>query len=348
MLCHLLAFGVYALAIASFAAYGWFASPKQRVDCWKLVRESLCFLPAVLIYMFFFEHRGTLGFYYENPLETKLAGIFAAFSAPDGLSWDFPLIALMVAAAMFLWWRAGIAFSSRETAVASAAMLAAFLVAPVSALGFWFVDGRLALPLLCFTLAFGHVQRRSDLTPNILTALALVLLAVVLQRSAATVQQWQFASETYTQVRHAMDSIEIGSRIATILREPGSGLEFTPEQTVASFAIMDHSAFVPDFDGFPLSQDSIAFKDEVVDDARHFRNLVIKRDTASSIFDWTRLGEKFDYVLFFLAERDVEAPVAFRRVAEGKGFVLFSTPRRNAAAPSRASNNLLRPLSGTA
>jgi hypothetical protein len=322
LVCHLIAFTVYALAIACFALCGYGASSKQADGQWKLLREALHFVPALLIYAFFFEHRGTLGISYEDPLTTKLDGLYAVFSTADGRGWDFALIAMLAAAAAFLWSRAGLAFSSRGAAEAILTLLASFVLAPYFLLGFWVFDSRLALPLVCFVLAFTQVRDLSMLTPRAASFMMLGLFAIVLQKSAATFAQWQLASESFTQLRHAMALIEEGARVATIVRRNGSGGEPRPAQTAASFAIIDHLAFVPELDAFPLSQDSVEFTKDVLDDVWHFRDLAVNDGAA---FDWTRQAGKFDYVLYLAGGQPAEAPAAFRRVADGNGFVLLST-----------------------
>jgi hypothetical protein len=333
LLCHLIAFGVYALGAAAFLLNDWRAG-RQTTTGSKLLREALCFLPAVLMYALFFEHRGTLGLHWENPLKTKLAGLLSLFCATGGREWDLALIALTCAAAAFLWHRSGITFSSRGAAAATAAMLAAFVLAPNFALGFWFLDSRLALPLLCFALAFARPRNPLAITPKAAALMLLGLATVAVQRAAATAQQWQLASQTYGEVRRAMTPIEPGARIATVVRNEGSGPQLAAAQNSASFAIVDHSAFVPDLDAFPLSQDSIAFNSNVVDDARSFRGLMIGEGSGPAP-DWAQLAARFDYVLFLGGEA-AETPATFRPVTAGKNFLLLSARRTALSAPPRA------------
>lgn len=320
--CHLIAFGVYALAVGTFALYGWFTSPRRKEDRLKAARELLHFLPSLLLYALFFEHLGTMRVSYGNPLDAKLAGLYAMFSSPDGLGWDYLLITAAAAAAMLLWRSAGLTFASRMTAFASAAMLAAFMLAPASALGFWLVDSRLALPLLCFALTFVQVPRAASLAPQLAAGLIFGLFAVAAQRSAATIEHWRLISQTYAHVRQAMSGIKEGSRIATVVRQQGLHPQFAPEQSAACFAIIDHAAFVPDLDAFPLSQDSIAYKDAFAEEARRFRNLSV--DASNPNLDWEQLAKAFDYVLFFTGGAPADAPAFLHPIARGKDFVLLS------------------------
>jgi hypothetical protein len=340
MLCHLTAFGVYAVAIASFTLYSWTTSSKRIDDYWRVIREALYFLPTVLTYLFFVEHSGgppsALGFlqlylYYFNPVRTKLGGLLGLFYSANGLGWDLTLAAFVAAAAIFLWRRAGIKFVSRGAITATAAMFAVFVLAPFYSMGSYFLDSRLALPLLAFVFAFAGVRRESALTPKAAAIMMAGLFAIVLQRSVLTAEGWRSASETYTQVRNAMARMEEGSRVATIVRKQGFGPEVPPIQNIASFAVIDRLAFIPNLYAFPMAQDPVEFKGEFVDDVWNFRSLVLQN--ASDVPDWTRLAERFDYVLFFDGGHFEMVPPSFRRVASGTGFFLLSTQRPNLAAP---------------
>jgi hypothetical protein len=156
-------------------------------------------------------------------------------------------------------------------------------------------------------------------------AVMLVALAATAIRFGEVDAQWAATSARTAQLRGALHALPQGAKVATVIAvdQPRYG-DLYPLRHVASFAITDRQAFIPNFFGFPFNGESVSFRPDAAAIAALWNKdwLVYMPDEP---IPWGVLCAHYDAVLVIEQGRRPELPAcAARALSAGPGYGLYS------------------------
>ena len=303
-LCHLSAFGVYALGAVSWqlrrarAARQLPAGPGRGV----LLPTAMAFaqfLPAALIHLAV--ARPTAGANWVDPVlgagwtarvvyKLVLPLFVPASGLPTYPPWQSLLAVLLCVVLIGALLRETVRFQAACLWIAIPIALAILLLPP-SGFGSNNLDTRL-LPVLLLILWAGLEAASATRRARALT-LALVSAGVVLS-SAVTFGEWRQRDPDYAALRAALDELPPGARVATVAPHPSGGKFFlTPN--FAAWGVIDRGFLLSSFYLAPFQPFWVAFRPEEIAVAR----LARLDDLRQRPPDYRDLQSSFDYVVFF-------------------------------------------------
>lgn len=322
-LCHLAAFGVYAVCVLGCLAV---RSPGEHGP-WQFARRAalagLQFVPALYLHLAMFRPG------------TNLAAAFPDASASAFLAYKAVLLLLIpkvslhsaalpagivlafVAFCLTVGWRHGDLSMARPAKPLLALLAIAILLLPPLGLGSNMVDLRLALPLALVFWASLDLspagQRRAHWLPW-------AIGAGVVVTSAATLLHWAGSAPLQRDLRAAMARIEPGSRVAAVaVAESREGPGLTPH--AAAWSVIDRSAFLSVFYVRPFQPFPVAFRPGFVALASRAR-----LDNAGPAPPLDALRGYFDYVVAF-------GPEAATAEWAGSATTLYASPASRLIRP---------------
>jgi len=238
--CHLVAFGLMALAIggielAALQARGW------RGIVRPFGAMVLPVLPPVLLWLAAWRPGpgDGGGLAWANPLRKfdLLFSVFDEYSRP----FDVAGFALLVLALGWGFWRGRLAID-RRLGMALAVLVAAYGLMPARLLGGSGVDHRLPVMLFLLLVAATRPVGWSRRTGTIVGALLLILFV---SRMAMVEQAWLRADRTYRPILAAFDRLPPGTRLAVASGPGAVGAGDLPLLHLPTYAIIAVDAFVP-------------------------------------------------------------------------------------------------------
>jgi hypothetical protein len=322
MCSHLMGFGVLALLVLSREAWLlWRARPAPR---WAAALPALAALAAcTLFYLLAFERGLGLDLHwYDTPAGKlrNLASPFVAYAVLPGLA------VMALVAGLVLWlWRTQRLLLQPGWRVPVGLFGLVFLVMPSVIMNSHYAGSRL---LIVAALAFvAHAVLRVDKRGQ--AAVMLVALAATSIRVAEADAHWAATSARTAQLREALHAVPRRAKLATVLVVgQSSHTALHPLRHVASFALIDRQAFIPNFFGFPFNGESVAFGPEAAAiTALVNKDKLIYR--ADETIDWDVLCTHFDTVLTI--GEGIEAPrppCALRALGTGPGYGIYTLNAR--------------------
>jgi hypothetical protein len=153
----------------------------------------------------------------------------------------------------------------------------------------------------------------------------LVALAATSIRVAEADAHWAATSARTAQLRHALHAVPLGAKLATVLVvSQSSHTALHPLRHVASFALIDRQAFIPNFFGFPFNGESVAFRTEAaaITALINKDQLIYRPDET---IDWDLLCAHFDTVLTIGEGTEApRPPCALRALGTGAGYGVYA------------------------
>ena len=238
--CHLVAFGLMALAIGGIEL----AALRERQ--WRgIVRPFgamiLPLLPPVLLWLAAWRPGpgDGGGLAWANPLRKfdLLFSVFDDYSRP----FDVAGFAVLLLALGWGFWRGRLALD-RRLGTALAVLVAAYLLMPARLLGGSGVDHRLPVMLFLLLVAATRPIGWSRRTGTIVGTLLLTLFAA---RMALVEQAWLRADRIYRPILAAFDRLPPGTRLAVASGPGAVGAGDLPLLHLPTYAIIAVDAFVP-------------------------------------------------------------------------------------------------------
>ena len=322
LLCHLMAFAVFGAAVLAAAVQDCWSTRASGLRYRPALRALAVLLPGALAYAVLFEHAGRLDLAFDPTFRTKLFGLLGIIYS-HGLWWDGLLPGAAIVTVVVMRRRVQLSFANATVRFILFLLALLYLLAPFAAMGSWYLDTRLAVPLVCCAIAFVRV----DPLPSARSTLAVVLLvclsALVVQRSLVVASDWREASRHFAQVRQALNTVPAGTSVATLLRKArASGPESPPMRYAAALGLLDKALLIPNLFAYPFNGQLIEFKPACVEYIRPY--------TSATQFpgppdDWVALSRSFDYVLIQGSSMRQQPPAYYRLVAEGPYFELWAT-----------------------
>lgn len=295
-LCHLAAFGVYAVCVLGYLA----VRPPGEHGVRKFARRAALagtqFLPALYLHLVTFQPGTNPAAPYPDTSASALLAYKAVLlllipkvslhsaALPAGIVLAFVVFCLTVG------WRHRDLSMARPAKPVLILLAIAVLLVPPLGLGSNMVDLRLALPL---TLVF---WASLDLTPagqRRAPWLPWAIGAGVAITSGATLLNWAESAPLQRDLRAAMTHIEPGSRVAVVaVAEGRDGPGLTPH--AVAWSVIDRSVFLSAFYIRPFQPFPVAFRLEFVPLASRAR-----LDNAGPAPPLDFLRGYFDYVVAF-------------------------------------------------
>ena len=320
MLAHLMGFGVLALLVLSHEAWQlWRRRTAPLRERWSPALPALIALVACgLFYLLAFERGLGLDVHWYDSLGSRLRNLASPFMAyelvPGGA-----VMALVVGVMLWLWRTRRLRLQPGWWSPVGLFVLT-FALMPSVIMNSHYAGARLLIVGALVFLAFTTL--RPDKRAQ--TAVVLVALAATAIRLAEVQTQWTATSTRTAALREALHAVPVGAKVATVISvgQP-SRSELYPLRHVASFAIIDRGAFIPNFFGFPFNGESVSFRPEAAAITAQVNKdeLVFWRDKP---IPWASICSHFDTLL--VIEEDHQPPLpacAVRALRAGPGYGLY-------------------------
>jgi hypothetical protein len=315
--CHLSSVGVYLLGVFAYE-YSLPSDKSKWVQSARAFAVAACLaLPALIMHLSTYRPGSNLASAYPAIPLLALAAykLLLPFLLP-GLIYDarVPIVILMMTATVlgvYRGWKHGYIGFSRSGLTIAAVLGIVIGILPPYGLGSRMVDARLVLPLLLVMWASldyrpVHAAARSP------TTLAIAVAAGVVTLAADTTQRWLSSQGEYIQLRHAMQAIQQGSKVAvTIL----SMEDFGPSPHAAAWVVIDRSVFLSSFYLRPFQPFMLGYRPELVALAKRSR-----QDDQGPPASLAGLQGHYDYVIAFGHEPALS-------LYAGRANVMYRSPR---------------------
>jgi hypothetical protein len=301
-LCHLSAFGIYALGAISWqlrGAIGASAATDGGAPPPPLYAVGQ-FIPAALIYIA--SERPTAAASWIDPalsggwwavLEHKAMMFLTAPMAgvPANPPWIYVLPLLICAALAAAMWRGALRYRT-EALWLAVPLVAAIVMLPYSGFGSSSVDARL-LPALLLIVWTGLDLARST---EALRAVVMCLVAAATVGSATDVLiQWRERDPEYGALRVALSELPSGARVAAVIAgaSPGARADLSPY--FAAWSIVDRGVLLSSFDIVPFHPCWVGFRQPYLAPVRDARTI----DPRLPAAPFAALRAQFDYLVVF-------------------------------------------------
>ncbi len=243
---HLLAFGMYAVMVATFE-FGqiWLRRKPVGAAIRDLVIGGLPFLPALAL----MAHNSSEGrIIYANPLRKfdLLFSVFDNYSRP----FDVTCFVLIVLAIGFAYWRRWVRLAP-EMVLPLLGLLAVYIAMPTQLFTAAGVDRR--IPMMIFLALIGGSTwqaRFARIEPRFMAGAAL-LFAVRLAVIAAV---WFQGGKLYARLIPVLDALPRGSCVAVAFGKDSIQVAKAPLTHFTTLAVARRDAFVPTIFHYPLQQ----------------------------------------------------------------------------------------------
>lgn len=295
-LCHLAAFGVYAVGVLASLPLRDAGERSWRPLAGRAALATAQLLPALSLHLFLFQPGTNLA----APFPDASPGAFLAYKAVLVLlipkvsihSAHLPagIVLVLLAFCLALGSKLGYLSISRPGRRILALLGIVTLLLPPFGFGSNMVDLRLALPL---ALVFWASLELSPAGQRATRWLPWAIGAGVVVTSGATLLDWAGSAPLQRDLRAAMSRIEPGSRVAAVaVAEHREGPGLTPH--AAAWSVVDRSAFLSIFYIRPFQPFPVAFRPEFVPLAG-----LARLDSAGPAPPLESLRGHFDYVVAF-------------------------------------------------
>lgn len=329
---HLVALGIYGLAIASFEAWRLWERKSLRPACFarSAIALALPFAPFLYILM----HSPTWGLSRDNlwAAQGKLDAIRLFVTVYSDLA-DVPFLVLIVLA-IGIAVRRGLVRVHPAGLVVAGVIAIAFLAMPRQAFGSWVADQRLVVGIFFLTLGFISIDLQKLEKQNAFFAICLVAIAF---RVVDVSVNWSVISQPLLELKNSLHSIEFGSRLLV------TQVDNLPEGTVdaalshaPNLAVIERSALVSRLFVVPGKQILQARPDyhdhvDVEDgDTPTISQVIVAAHTGivagGKTHYWDGWPAFYDYVIVLGTDPDESAnpaPEILQLVHVGRGFDLF-------------------------
>ena len=237
---HLVALGVYGLAIASFEIWRLLSSRELRVLPWLISVAALAlpFLPFVDILM----HSPTwqLASVYDWESQGKLEAIQTFLSVYSDLT-DMPLLVLIGITIAMAIRRKLVRFHPAGLVIATVLSIT-FLLMPRQAFGSWMADQRLVVAIFFVTLGFISIDLHKLENQNFFFAMCLATIAF---RVVDVSVNWSSISEPLLELKSSLHFMPKGSRLlVTQVDNFGNGQIDAALSHAPNLAVIERSALV--------------------------------------------------------------------------------------------------------
>lgn len=321
MSAHLMGFGVLVLLVLSREGWlFWRHRAEPLPGRLKAALPTLCALAAcALLYLLAFERGLGLDMHwYDTPASKlrNLASPFMAYDIPPGLA----VMALVVGVILWLWRSGRLALQAGWWAPVGLLVMT-FVVMPSVIMNSHYAGARLLVVAALIFLAFATM--RADKRAQ--TAVVVVALAATAIRLAEVQTHWAVTSARTAVLREALHVVPLGAKVATVVSVGQlSYSELFPLRHVASFAIIDREAFVPNFFGFPFNGESVAFRPAAaaLTALLNKDELIFWRDKP---IDWASICSHYDVLLVIEQGHKPALPACVARVlSTGPGYGVYA------------------------
>ena len=332
---HMLVLGFWALVIGAFelqrAAIAWKTTRRRQIQGIVALLITLV-LPLILFSRSRTGHEAGSAIRYAPVWWAKPFAFARTFLSAD-LAVDVVTCIVIGALCAFLIYRRSIRLSSRMC-LPLAALMVLFLVMPLDLFSAQFVDIRIPIVLVFFTIASMRVENRA------VVAILLVLLAF---RSVMIAADWKRYDAVYAQYMAAFSKMSDGGALftATAQPPPSSIREWIahwqpPTSHIASLAVLEKEVFVPGTWAHPSQQPitvsprfqaMYSFQDH---DPLRFESVAdLERITRRIAALNAEAGGTHSYLLLLAADQwRRPIPTTLVEVGAGTGFRLFEIVAR--------------------
>ncbi|MBN9534912.1 MAG: hypothetical protein J0H79_12205 [Alphaproteobacteria bacterium] len=258
-ICHLYAFGFYAIVIGGYELYYLLKSPQWHARARDVAIAAIQFL--LPIYLFLFESGAP-----AVASETRWGTIWRKLEAPFDVIYQYHLVfdvgCLLVIAALIGWglFRKHVQIS-RRMVPALIVLLVVYLAMPDQLFSGYGADRRLPIMILLLGIASADWQHARVWWREPLVVAFLALFAV---RSVLIAQMWHRSDAVYAEYLQAIDMLPKGTKLLFYTLHAGTqSLSSIPELEIGDMAVVRRDAFVPAlFTTPPLAAESISFSPE--------------------------------------------------------------------------------------
>ncbi len=319
---HLMGFGVLALLVLSREA--WLFARRSGVPLrrrWQPALPTLAALAAcTAFYLLAFERGLALDVHWYDTAASKLRNLLSPFVAYEIL----PGLAVMaLVAGLLLWlWRTRRLQLAPGWAPAVGLLVLAFMVLPSVIMNSHYAGARLLVVAALVFLACAALRGGR----RVQSVVVLAALAAGAIRLAEVNSHWAEASARAVQLRQALRAVPQGAKVATVITvHESKPVELYPLRHVASFAVIDRQAFIPNFFGFPFNGESVAFRAEAAAIAALFNKDQLIYWHGDLPIPWDLLCEHYDAVLVIEEGGKTTLPACVTRaLSTGAGFGVYA------------------------
>jgi hypothetical protein len=352
--CHLVALGLYGLAIASFEA--WRLWERKSLTMIELVTSAAELALPFLPFLYILLRSPMWGLAGDNQWESqgKLDAISLFLSVYSDLT-DIPflvLIAFAIATAV----RRGLVRVHPAGLIVACVISVVFFAMPRKAFGSWMADQRLVVGLFFLTLGFISVDLKKLEKQNAFFTICLVAIAI---RVVDVSVNWSIISQPLLELKNSFHAIETGSRLLV------TQVDNLPDGTVdaalshaPNLAVIERSALVsrlfvvqgkqilhvrPDYRDHVDIEDGDTPSISQVMMATRAHNAIASDDKPHY---WDQWPEFYDYVIVLGTDPDESenpAPDLLQIVHVGREFDLYRIKKAGAetSATTHIAENIL-------
>ncbi|HJW03523.1 MAG TPA: hypothetical protein VJ548_09610 [Azospira sp.] len=264
-LCHLMAFGVYLIAIAlAELGSGQGTGPTWR----RLLPVALQALPALLLHLLVNQPGRPVveplvwnGAEWLTLLVSKLllaGGLLAINLSPDAL-WGGMVNLTLIVAGFILWKRHGLTLLPPARLLVLA-LAACVLLLPRRGFGSALLDSRLTFPLIL--VAWSGLDWRPMAASAWRRACLVTLGVLIVATSAHQAWAWQRMEPLQEQLRTALQLLPRGAKVAVVSLPHTDGTPPAMSEHAAAWSVIDRSAFLSALWGRPYQPFLIGIRPE--------------------------------------------------------------------------------------
>lgn len=313
---HLVAFGIYALAVGGLELH-----KAIRDRAWRRLGTYVVALQFILPTCLYFtqfagprrklmlsELWGSVG----TMLTSKIAGLVGIFASYD-LHSGAVLTVVVLAILIFAVWR------NKVTPLAgfwmpAALLAAAFLCLPGDLMGSAYLDRRIPIAAAFFLVPLMRLQA----TPQVLGIFIVGLTGWVGIRVVDANSHWTESERVFDRYRAELLSVAQGAKLFTYIAVEDTHMEFPPVRHIGGFAVVDRSAFIGNIFAMPAVCESVHLQPDV----SPLQRIDVIYPPGKEP-DWPLVQANFNYmILIYEADKPVY-PSVFKPISEDGKFILL-------------------------
>lgn len=302
-LCHLSAFGVYAVCVLSYevgCAQSKFGL-KSRSALKALLLSMTQFIPVVVLHILISVSAGT---YTPAPMEHSLLQIIYIWLkyklilliispsiCVSGYVMGQAIFGVFLVFALYVGFREGLLKLNASVKWMASALAICIFLLPFAGFGSRFLDVRLipALGLILWSgLEFGQHRK---FKPDVMLG---VIAVIVVLMSLNAAREWLLRDAEYRQVRAVLQKIPEGSKVATIILNKPVGPDSISAHAGA-YSVIDRSTLLSNMFVWPFQPFWVAYREEYVPLVTRAR----LDDLATDLPKYENIKEIYNYVLIF-------------------------------------------------
>jgi hypothetical protein len=302
-LCHLSAFGVYAVCVLSYevgCAQSKFGL-KSRSALKALLLSMTQFIPVVVLHILISVSAGT---YTPAPMEHSLLQIIYIWLkyklilliispsiCVSGYVMGQAIFGVFLVFALYVGFREGLLKLNASVKWMASALAICIFLLPFAGFGSRFLDVRL-IPALGLILWSGlEVGQHRKFKPNVMLG---VIAVIVVLMSLNAAREWLLRDAEYRQVRAVLQKIPEGSKVATIILNKPVGPDSISAHAGA-YSVIDRSTLLSNMFVWPFQPFWVAYREEYVPLVTRAR----LDDLATDLPKYENIKEIYNYVLIF-------------------------------------------------